>query len=356
MKSTAATRPLRRRPIERMDHWRCATHAAVQPLGFKEWQHFSVTGGEVDVLLNFSLMNGVQANVALHAIVPRLVALVRDRHGWRGAIETFDLTEVDVPAGGIAARFGRNTLGFDGRIYEVDVIVDAIDLRAKLHFEPIAEPLVTEPIQLGSAGNMRWLAVPRLRANGVLHLDGTGVEVTDAAAYHDHDWGTFRWGRGFAWNWSVSHSENCETPWTITATQVTDQGRRRLYTDSLTLWRGASLVRSFRRESMRVTAEGNLRPERQPLRVPPAAWLAAPGEGVDIPASLHFAAEGFGDRVDLTILPRDYAQIAIPADADDESTCLLSETRADFSAHGIVHGEAIDLRGPALLEMLHVVR
>ena len=344
------------RPVERMDHWRCAVRAPLQSSGFKEWQHFALFTGDVDVLINFSLMNGVQVSANPNAIVPRLVALVRDPQGWRGAVETFGLDDVDVASGNIDARFGCNALRFRGGHYELDLALDTIGVEGALELEPTTDPLLTESIQLGTGGSMRWFVVPRLRANGYLRIDGKEVRVVDSAAYHDHDWGTFRWGGGFAWNWSVSHSEGGGTPWTVTATQITDEGRNRLYTDSLTLWRGNDLVRSFRRESMHVAMEGCLTPVGRPLRVPPIAWLAAPGESFDIPERLIFRAESLGDRVELEIRPGDYAQIAVPAEDGDESTCMLSEIRSDFSACGTVHGESIDLRGSSLLEMMHVVR
>ena len=44
------------------------------------------------------------------------------------------------------------------------------------------------------------------------------------------------------------------------------------------------------------------------------------------------------------------------SDADDDATAILSEIRTEARASGRIRGERLHLRGPALLELLHVAR
>jgi hypothetical protein len=92
------------------------------------------------------------------------------------------------------------------------------------------------------------------------------------------------------------------------------------------------------------------------LRIPAAAWLAAPGEAFDIPRTYTVRAESQGDMVEMKLDVLDYAQIAIPGDFSADTICILSEIRARFSATASVRGATTSLEGPAVLELLHVVR
>ncbi len=342
--------------IERMDHWRCSPSAKLQTIGFKEWHHFYIFGAEVDLLVNFSVMNGVQFEPDRGAMIPRLAILARTPSGWRGGLERFEADQVHLTQGRIEATFGGNEMRFDDGAYTLRIGDNRAGVSARIDLQPVTGPSLTEPIQLGSAGSMRWLVLSRLRASGTIEIEDQRFDLRDAPAYHDHDWGSFQWGAGFAWNWSVALGDGGDSPWAITATQVTDQGRRQLYTDSLMLWQGPRLLRSFRREGITTSSSGRYRQTTRPLRIPTATWLAAPGEAFDIPKTYTVRAEGLGDVVELRLDVLDYAQIAIPGDFDADTICVLSEIRAEFSATASVRGTTTNFDGPAVLELLHVVR
>jgi hypothetical protein len=88
--------------------------------------------------------------------------------------------------------------------------------------------------------------------------------------------------------------------------------------------------------------------------------LACPGDAADVPQIYEVRAEEAGDVVELRIEVQSFAQMAIPNDAangaDEWSTTLLSECSARAHAEGRVRGEEVRLDGPALLELVHVVR
>jgi hypothetical protein len=344
--------------VGQLDHWRRTPSARRGGVGNKEWHHFCVLGKGVDLVLNWSLMEGIQTGEGRLDECGRLTILARGRNGWRGGIERFGAEDVAVKAGSIEAAFGPNRMRFDGRVYRLDVKFEQPEIEARLALEPLVTPALTDPLRLGRGGTMRWLVVPRLRVSGWVIIEGRRYAIEDAPGYHDHDWGQFQWGGGFAWSWAAALPRDLSNPWTITATQVTDEHRLQLFTNSVVVWRGADLARGFRREGITTSNRGcvSALAGARPLRVPAAMWLAAPGEAFDIPKWHEVRAEGQGDVIELELEVLDYSQIAIPSDANDDATAILSEIRTEARAHGRIRGERVSLRGPALLELLHVAR
>ena len=88
--------------IRRSDYWRRSLGSARGPLGHKEWMHFSVLSPDVDLLINFSLVDDRHRRE-----VPSLVFLVRPRGGpWNGWIERPSLARVS--GGGMALSTGES--------------------------------------------------------------------------------------------------------------------------------------------------------------------------------------------------------------------------------------------------------
>ncbi len=344
--------PIARRLLH-SDHWRRSPASAGGPVGHKEWQHFCVLDAELDVLVNLSLMDGVQTGWIAAPEVARVALLARDRNGWVGALERFGRGEVQLAGGSLEARFGRNQLSFDGDRYRLEVSLDDGRLRASLAFEPRVTPALTNHLRLGRGGSVRWLLVPRVVARGSVVIDGREHDVRGALGYHDHNWGHFQWGGDFAWDWAIALPREAAVPWSLVATRVTDQRRLHRFTDSLLLWKHDQLVRVFRGEGITSLTSGIQRPRARPLRIPTAMWLAAPGSACDVPARYEVRGEGHGDVVELRLEIRDFAQIALPDDADDDGTTLFVEIRCEASVDGSVRGERVRFAGPALLELTH---
>lgn len=341
--------------LGRVDHWRCAARPTPDDAGSKEWQHFCVFGDEVELLVNLSLMDGVQTGPDPHARVARVALLARDREGWAGDVERCEPAEASVEAGSIDARLGATRLRFVGGAYQLEARTPDGSVAASLRLEPLVTPAITDPQPLGRNGTMRWLVVPRLRATGEVTVDGRRHALREAPAYHDHDWGVFRWGEGFTWNWAVALPDDPRTPWAMAATQIGDEHRAQRFANSFLLWRDDRLSRAIRGAGIRTTSHGLLRPERRALRIPRVMALASPGSAVDVPARYEVRAEEAGDVVELAIATQDFAQIAIPNDGARGAT-LLTECRGRARAEGSVRGERLRLDGPALLELVHVAR
>lgn len=344
------------------DHWRSApgrrqADALEAAALHKEWQHFCVFDREVELLANWSVMDGVQTRADTGGEVPRVAVLARDASGWVGELERFEPGEIDVRPGGVSARFGPHRMALDDRGYRLSIALRSGALRAELAFEPLATPALTNNVPLAFGGTIRWLIVPRLRVHGEIRVRDRLHRIDGALGYHDHNWGPFHWGADFAWDWAIALPERAETPWSVVLTRLTDRGRLRSISDGLLLWCDHALVRGFRGAQVEVESQGRLRTAERPLRVPRAAWLASAGESSPAPERYVVRARGGGDRLDLVLEARDVAQIAIPNDAPgDDGLSLLTEVHARATVEGEVRGRRVAFEGPALLELIHVER
>jgi hypothetical protein len=77
-----------------------------------------------------------------------------------------------------------------------------IQINLRIHPAPYA---YFPGVSMGSGGFVSGYTVPALRASasGTLCVDGSCEQLTDAQAYHDHNWGVWR---GVSWDWGASRA------------------------------------------------------------------------------------------------------------------------------------------------------
>ena len=100
----------------------------------------------------------------------------------------------------------------------------------------MSTPFVVNNQPLASGARLSWLFVPRLEAHGHVRIGDTRVGLRGAPAYHDHNWGRFRWGADFGWEWGSVLPRDLSDPWTIVCMRMTDQRRRRATRQALYAW------------------------------------------------------------------------------------------------------------------------
>ncbi len=107
---------------------------------------------------------------------------------------TFDTTRADLTLG------ASSLLQRDGR-YRLVVRADGV--RLDLDLDP-APRRYFPPVELADDAFRSGYVVPALvaRATGTLCTGGSCTRVTDAAAYHDHNWGTWA---DVTWEWGMGH-------------------------------------------------------------------------------------------------------------------------------------------------------
>lgn len=314
----------------------------------KEWLHFAVHSEHVDLLANFSVVDDVRKG-GRGAEIPRITCLIKERH-WDGDIDQYSPADVQISSGHLAVRFGESCVALEGDELRLKVRMQRRPIEIDLRLVPLAMPTPAFNLHVEHCPPINWLVVPRLLARGTVRIDGRTHELRDAPAYHDHNWGHFRWGKNFAWEWGYGTPEQASNPWTMVFVRLSDRGHVTDLMQALFLWKGSRQARLFRGSELEVWHEGLLRP-RQLFKLPRVMGLVSPGTACDVPQTLHARARGNGDQVELRFDCEEVAQVLIPND-EDLGVTIINEVSGRLAVEGIVGGEKFALSGPSIFEFL----
>ena len=316
---------------------------------FKEWQHFLVLAPGHDLLVNFNIADDARAPGGEAA----RVILLAHADGWSGSVERCAAGRFSAPSGRLDGRFGACRLEFrDGR-YRLEFRGDGDSPQIHGHLEctPQVLPALSHNIHLTADARRSWLMLPRLSARGTVSVDGRRHTLVDAPAYHDHNWGTFRWGDDFAWEWGCGLPATADCPWSAIYVRMADRARHRVHSQGLFLWRGREHHRFFRDEELRVRVRGNAAVSDL-FKLPRVLAVLAPERHCDVPAEVEVEAAGAGDRVRMTFTPRAVAQVLIPDETRDDRLVVLNEACGDLHITGTIRGETVELVGRGVFEFI----
>jgi len=344
------------RAIELGDYLRRSPFGVGGAGSHKEWLHFVVHTAELDLLVNFSLVDDVRPEAAPGTEFPRIVVLVRDASqggtGWDGDIELFEPDECRAVGGGIELRFGANHVRFVDGHYEIRIRMRRRPIVLDLRLRPVSLPALSNNISLELEDRpINWMVLPRLVADGTARLGSAEHRLHDAPAYHDHNWGHFAWGRDFAWEWGFSLPPTPDELWTVVFVRLADRGHTRTLTQGLFLWRHAAHWRIFRAHEMQVAPRGILRVPRA-YKLPHVMNVISPGSDTDVPARLEARAEADGDWAEIEFTAEDVAQVCIPNDTDDDAVTVINEVSGGLCLRGEVRGERLAMSGRAMFEFV----
>ncbi len=168
-----------------------------QSTSYKEWLHLNVFDprSETAIVLNAAL-HGPADDVCA---VASATALIGRGENWSTHIETVDraasmVTDQAIVAGDIALQLDPVSGG-----------LSASFAFGATQFAVVASPLCDSIDTVGPApfgsGWIGWRAVPALSVSGSLQDGGLTIDLDGAIAYHDHNWGRWRWGEDIGWEW-----------------------------------------------------------------------------------------------------------------------------------------------------------
>jgi hypothetical protein len=335
--------------LPRHDHLRAPLLAAARPEGYKEWQHFVIVGPTAHLLVNFSLTSQVAAD-GRPRLVPRVI-VVGHTGRWSGTVERVAAEPVIAPdLASLAVAGNHVTVRPDG--YEVLVDLPSQGVAGALHLAAGARPaVVVVPNQPVGDGRLNWLFVPRLRATGWLRLGGREHRFDDAVAYHDHNWGRFRWGADFGWIWGTVLPRHPADPWSAVFMAMTDRRRLRCRSQALYVWRHDEPMGFFRDTALHVTSGGRFDGPAD-CTLPPVTRLLLGGATSRVPASLTVDTARARDQLRLGYRPTAMAHLVHPSEVRPDQTVVLAETIGPAHLTGSVDGERIDVTGPGVFEWL----
>lgn len=332
--------------MRRVNYLRMPPPSSRRP-AHKEWLHFSATGDTADVIVNLSVFD--EPSPERGQRVGRTICLVRpDR--WIGALDEVGADRIRVLAQGQGLALGSTVIRFRNGGYDVRASVPDAELSVDVRFRPVTVPAQANNTALPPNGLIHWLFVPRLLASGTVRTRSQTLMLSNAPAYHDHNWGEFAWGDDFAWEWGYG-TPPAHVPWSVVLVRLSNRGHTCDYARSVFVWRGARQVRLFRDDEVQVSHTGFFRAS-SPVRVPGLLGLLAPGDATDIPGLVIVSARSDDDHLTLQFEPSHLAQIGVPNDGDFGVT-VINEVRGTMHADGQVAGELVRFSAPSLFEFLN---
>lgn len=317
--------------------------------GHKEWLHFCVHSADVDLLANFSVVDDISTKATPGRELARIVCLARERQ-WLGDLDAYPAHRVRSKPGALALVFGENRAVFRDGGFDLRVRMQRLELELDLRLDPITLPSLANNIYVDDCPPIHWIVMPRLEATGRVRIGSRIHELRRATAYHDHNWGSFRWGKNFAWEWGYAASSQRESPWSVVFVRLCDRPHLTDLMRVMMLWKGSRQLRLFHSEEVRVRHEGLLRPRRV-FKLPRVMGLVSPGEATDVPKRFIASARRGADRLELEFETLDLAQVIIPND-DDLGVTVINEVSGRVSVSGKIDGQSVEIDGSSIFEFL----
>jgi hypothetical protein len=336
--------------LTRRDYLRAPVLGTARPEGYKEWHHFIMARPGLRLLVNLSLTSIARPGQP-PLLVPRVIVVAHTER-WRGAVETFEPGALDISADLSALRVEGNRVAVGSDGYRVVIDLPAHGIAGMLDLVPTGRaPVVVVTNKPVGDGRLNWLFVPRLIADGWLRLEDETHRLAGAVAYHDHNWGRFRWGDDFGWTWGSILPDDPAAPWSFVVTRMTDRRRHRCLSQAVYAWRHDEQAALFRDASVSMRTG---RPLGRPAdcTLPPPMRLLL-GDASDVPASIDIEAARAGDSVRIGFRALSHARLAQPSEVDLDRSVTLAEIGGPARVVGAIGGERIDVTGSGVFELLH---
>jgi hypothetical protein len=304
---------------------------------YSEWHHFNFNdeASEVYGLFNLALSGDVSQPPRARAGVSLVVC--ERGVGWHGTM--------NVPARGApSCRVGRRRDRWQQRLRR-----GATSWPGRWDgSSPSTRPTRRKRVPCASitSGRGRLFLSPSFDVEGTLILDGREIPLRGATGYHDHNWGTWDWGRDIGWDWGYlieppgsGRTKTRHPPLSIVFGQVTDATRVAARSDLVVLvWEGERWSRAFVGDAVSITTTGERRYGDVP-RIPGVLALLAP-DRPRIPERVDIRAADGDDVLEITLHVDAAMQFLIPHPATAGRT-TIAELVGHYSERGRLDGRAV---------------
>jgi hypothetical protein len=263
---------------------------------------------------------------------------------WRAGMVRAE--PLQIAAEGVALAYRQRR--FELRL---DAAADGIGLA--LTAQPRATPLlVTDGAPFGS-GFIGWGLVPGLAVAGELHVCEESIAIGAGwFCYQDHNFGRFRWGEDFGWEWLTAHARSAAgESVTLVVDWRTDRGHTVGGLPYVFVYVDGALAKVFVGPALRLRWHWS-RGAALPLRLPGAMASIRAGETAAEPLLIELVARDERDRLEASVAVDGFVEIVAPDNRSTRHT-RIGETTGRASI-AFAHRDArIEARGWAYGEYTH---
>jgi len=316
--------------VERVEALRVPALPAAAPHDAKDWYHVvllnpasgwraianvNLAGSGEDAVLEWTLVVHVPGEPA------RLHGASRSQPWRPGMVQARPLAILGQDA----------SYRFDGWQLSLHIAPSDIDLRLNLVARPVATPLlVTEGAPFGS-GYIGWGILPMMQAEGEIAACGDSAPIDGSwFCYHDHNFGRFRWGEDFGWEWLVAHvAGEGDEALTVIVDWRTDRAHGAGGLPYVFILMGRQLRKVFLGPAIRLRWQWHDE-AALPARLPGAMATLFADRPVRRPRTIVLEAADERDRIQLTVAVDAYFEIIAP-DARSSAATRIGESSGPAS-------------------------
>jgi hypothetical protein len=306
-----------------------------------EWDYFNVVDPASGGYAYLTLMTGAD---------PLGVVLARVRVPGAPVQDIFIpsvLLPGDISTATAEQRVGPARLSVDAAGYHL--AVDATRLRVHLTIRPDRGfVLPATELRLGNVVSGYVVPVARGRADGTIQTGGRTLTLTNAPAYHDHNWGT--WG-AVSWDWGQASSDAGALVYANVHLPAGDGSGTRA---TMFLWRSAGAGAS---SASRTSEQGGFVAALPITDVTYAGWRPGPlvdGRRVRAPSEITVHAASGPDTATVRIRVIDALggrPLGSPTGTGaSPPTPIFLQLRGEATLRGTIGGVPVVWRGPAASE------
>ncbi|MFT7774056.1 hypothetical protein [Roseateles sp.] len=346
------TPALRDELFERVQMLRIPPQPESAPPNWKDWYHFVLMhpASGWRALANVSLAGGGGRAELQCTLVIHVPGKAEDPPRVHGASRSVPWLPGMLRPRPLVIRGDEVELTLQEQVWRLRLQPAGLDIGLALEARPDSTAmLVTEGSSFGS-GFIGWGLVPRLVAKGELWACGKGTSVThDWFCYQDHNFGRFRWGEDFGWEWAVAHAASPDGPAvTVVVDLRTDRAHSRHGLPYVFVIVGRELRKVFLGPAVTLRwawSERSVLPARLPGTM--ATLLADCPERA--PVSLTVLAADERDSLRLQLSFDTHLQIVVPDERQPVHT-RISEASGAAAITLRLDGHVQDARGQAYAE------
>lgn len=340
--------------LARVEALRIPLDDPASPIDWKDWYHFLLLDrqGKVRILVNMTLVGRPEqgeiqvsflVNLASEYLVPEY--RVDAPMATFGTALSFPWRSEMVRRNPLRLQANGVLLSIDGKHSTLEVQDQRMQLSIRCQAEAEAMPLlVTEDSPFGS-GFIGWGLVPGLQVMGELSVGGRNFSIDrEWFAYHDRNFGRFRWGEDIGWEWFVAFAI-CDDgrQMTLVLDQRTNKDHSLKGLPYIFVYLGQDLHKVFLGSSLAIHWEWSRSPVT-PVRLPGIMASLFADRTLKVPKTLQVEAADEQDRLLLNVDFETAIELVVP-DNQDRQYSFIEEVTGSFEVSLFLSGETLRAKG-----------